>query len=224
MVHENSSFRPHYRQIKRWLDQERIGRPVQADMSLLTSWLVRDTDGRLPALVRQPMLATLEQMLLKELLIHHADTRRFLFGELTLNWLEVGRQSDAVIGDDHAFLATANTDGAPVTPTGNLCAWGYPGEAFDRLEILGGQGRILPERDRLTLQCARAETLQFDLAANDATTYPAIIELSPMVSPAAASRRIGRATTSAPCAWSIRPMQRAGVRRARPSRSADAAP
>ena len=193
-------------------------------MSLLTSWLVPDTGGRLPALVRRPMLATLERMLLKDVLNHHVDTLRFLFGELKLNWLEVGRQSDAVIGDDHAFLMTANTDGAPVTPTGNFCTWGHPGEAFDRLEILGGQGRILLERDRLTLQCTRAETLQFDLAANDATTYPATIGLSSMVSPAAASRRIGRATTSAPCAWSIRPRQRAGVRRARPSRSADAAP
>ena len=171
MVHENWRFRPHYRQVKHWLDAGRIGTPVQAAMSLLTSGLVPDAEGRLPALARQPMLKTLDQMLLKEILIHHLDTLRFLFGELTLGAARVGRLSDAVIGDDHAELALATSNKVPVSLTGNLCARGYPPEAFDRLEILGERGRILLERDRLTLDAAESEALSLDLAENYRASY-----------------------------------------------------
>ena len=171
MVHENWRFRPHYRQIKAWLDADRIGVPQQVTMSLLTSGLVPDAEGRLPALARQPMLKTLDQMLLKEILVHHIDTLRFLLGELSLMVARVGRQSDAVIGDDHAHLAMSTRDGAPVTLTGNLCAHGYPSEAFDRLEILGSKGRILLERDRLMLDGAAPAVLSLDLAENYRASY-----------------------------------------------------
>lgn len=171
MVHENWRFRPHYRLIRRWLDDDRIGAPVQVAMCVLTSGLIPDAVGRLPALVRQPMFATLEQLLVKELLIHHVDTLRYLLGELRLLSASVGRLSDAVTGDDHALLAMATNSHTPVVLTGNLCAHGYPSEAFDRLEIFGERGRILLERDRLILDAARPEEIALDLAANYSASY-----------------------------------------------------
>jgi len=171
MVHENWRFRPHYRQIRRWLDEAGVGQPVQVAMSVLTSGLVADANGELPALKRQPMLASLREMLVKEILIHHIDTLRFLFGELSLRSATVGRLSDAVIGDDHALLSMVSSDGTPVILQGNLHARGYPGEAFDRLEIFCERGRILLERDRLTLDAERFETVSVDLAANYAASY-----------------------------------------------------
>lgn len=176
MVHENWRFRPHYRQVKSWLDEGRIGKPVQVSMSVLTSGLVADGEGRLPALVRQPMLAGLEQMLVKEILIHHLDTLRFLLGDLSLRMAVLGRLSEAVIGEDHAFLSLSCADGTPVVLAGNLHARGYPGEAFDRLEIFGSRGRILLERDRLHLDAETTETVQLDLAANYAASYRGTIE------------------------------------------------
>ncbi|CAN7675235.1 Gfo/Idh/MocA family protein [Mesorhizobium sp. LjNodule214] len=171
MVHENWRFRPHYRQIRRWLDEAGIGRPVQALMSVLSSGLVPDPEGQLPALKRQPMLVSLDQMLVKEILIHHIDTLRFLFGELSLRSAAVGRLSDAVIGDDHALLSMVASDGTSVILQGNLHARGYPGEVFDRLEIFCERGRILLERDRLTLDGERSEAVTIDLAANYAASY-----------------------------------------------------
>ncbi|BCG95440.1 Gfo/Idh/MocA family protein [Mesorhizobium sp. 131-2-1] len=171
MVHENWRFRPHYRLISRWLDEAGVGRPLQAQMSVLTSGLVPDARGELQALKRQPMLAGLKQMLVKEILIHHIDTLRFLFGDLSLRSAAVGRLSDAVIGDDHALLSMTTADGAPVILQGNLHARGYPGEVFDWLEIFCEHGRILLDRDRLTLQGKRSETVSLDLAANYAASY-----------------------------------------------------
>ena len=171
MVHENWRFRPHYRQVRRWLDEAGIGRPLQATMSVLSSGLVADARGELPALMRQPMLAGLGQMLVKEILIHHIDTLRFLFGELGLRQAAIGRLSEAVIGDDHALLSMATADGRPVILQGNLHAHGYPGQVFDRLEIFCEHGRILLERDWLTLDADEPQAIALDLAANYAASY-----------------------------------------------------
>ena len=84
MVHENWRFRPHYRRIAGWLREERVGRIRTATMTLLTSGLIVDGSGRAPAIERQPMFATLERLLVMEVVIHHVDTLRFLLGPLTL--------------------------------------------------------------------------------------------------------------------------------------------
>lgn len=171
MVHENWRFRPHYRQVRQWLRDAGIGRPLQVQMSVLSSGLVSDANGELPALKRQPMLAGLGQMLVKEILIHHIDTLRFLFGELALRDAAVSRLSAAVIGDDHALLSMVAADGTPVILQGNLHARGYPGQVFDRLEIFCERGRILLERDWLTLDAEQPQTIALDLAANYAASY-----------------------------------------------------
>ena len=74
MVHENWRFRPYYRQLGAWLRAGRIGRVVQAQMTLLSSGLIADAHGTLPLVERQPFIATLERALVMEVLIHHIDT------------------------------------------------------------------------------------------------------------------------------------------------------
>ena len=86
MVHENWRFRPHYRRIAGWLRDGRVGEIRTVTMSLFTSGLIADASGRAPAIERQPMFATLERLLVMEVLIHHVDTLRFLLGPLTLAW------------------------------------------------------------------------------------------------------------------------------------------
>ena len=76
MVHENWRFRPYYRQISDWLRSARIGRVVQAQMTVLSSGLIPDADGKLPVIVRQPFIATLDRALVMEVLIHQIDTLR----------------------------------------------------------------------------------------------------------------------------------------------------
>jgi len=183
MVHENWRFRPHYRLIGRWLDQGRVGAVRTVRMAVLTSGLLPDSSGELPALVRQPMLAGLERMLLMEVLIHHVDTLRFLLGPLELLGACLGRTCTAIRGEDRATLlmtvhgadgsTPATTSGiavtgagAAVTLIGDFMAVGEPAAQYDRLEIFGTRGTITLIGDTLRSAGGIAEEVRVDLDAN----------------------------------------------------------
>jgi predicted dehydrogenase len=171
MVHENWRFRAHYRRIHAWLAASRVGDVRTVTMQVLTSGLLPDDTGALPALARQPMLKTLQRMLVTEVLIHHLDTLRFLLGPLTLGGARLGRSCTAIAGEDRATLFLTAKGGAAVSVVGDFMAHGHPPQAFDRLELLGTRGAILLERDRLRLIGDPAENVGVDLAANYEASY-----------------------------------------------------
>lgn len=172
MVHENWRFRPHYRHIRRWLDEGRIGRPRRAQLAILTSGLLPDADGRLPAVVRQPFMADLERMLLMEVLIHHVDALRFLLGPLALLGATLGKSCARIRGEDRASLAMRSADGAAVTLFGDFMAHGHPPQQLDRLEIYGEAGTIRLAAARLELvRPDGTETAALDLDANYKASY-----------------------------------------------------
>ena len=103
--------------------------------------------GRAPAIERQPMFATLERLLVMEVLIHHVDTLRFLLGPLTLAGASIGRSCPLVRGEDRASMFMTTAAGAGVSLLGDFMAHGYPVAQRDRLEILGTTGAILFEDD-----------------------------------------------------------------------------
>jgi predicted dehydrogenase len=175
MVHENWRFRPHYRRISDWLRAGYAGEVRTVTMSLLTSGLVPDHDGTLPALSRQPMLATLDRFLLMEVLIHLVDTLRYLLGPLHLAGARLGKSCPAVRGEDRATLLLSTTQGAAVSLAGDFMARGYPPAQHDRLEILGTRGTITLEGDRLRLSGDEPRELTLDLAANYRASYAAAI-------------------------------------------------
>jgi predicted dehydrogenase len=177
MVHENWRFRPHYRRIAAWLREGRVGEVRTVTMSLLTSGLVPDANGALPALVRQPWFATLDRLVLMEVLIHHVDTLRFLLGPLSLHSARLGHACAAVRGDDRAALSLTTAGDAAVSLVGDFMAQGYPPEQFDRLEIFGTGGAVTLERDRLCLRAdgETQEDLTLDLPANYRASYAGAI-------------------------------------------------
>jgi predicted dehydrogenase len=144
-------------------------------MSVLTSGFLPDANGLLPALTRQPMLASLDRLLLMEVLIHHVDTLRFLLGPMTLTGAALGRSCPALRGEDRASLVLTTAAGAAVSLVGDFMAHGHPGEAFDGLAIYGTRGAIALERDRLRVEGDRPEEFQLDLPANYAASYGAAI-------------------------------------------------
>jgi predicted dehydrogenase len=184
MVHENWRFRPHYRLIANWLEQDRVGDVRTVRMSVLTSGLLPDSSGQLPALVRQPMLAGLERMLLMEVLIHHVDTLRFLLGPIDLLGACLGRTCAAIRGEDRAALlmtvhgadgstpattsgmAATGAAGAAVTLVGDFMAVGEPATLFDHLEIFGTRGTITLIGDMLRSAGGTDEEVRLDLDAN----------------------------------------------------------
>ena len=172
MVHDNWRFRPHYRCIAGWLGEGRIGEIRTATMTLLTSGLIADASGRAPAIERQPMFATLERLLVMEVLIHHVDTLRFLLGPLTLHGSAIGRSCPLVRGEDRASMFMTTAAGAAVTVIGDFMAQGHPTTLNDRFEILGTTGAILLEGDRLRLiRAGQVEDVALDLAANYDASY-----------------------------------------------------
>ena len=176
MVHENWRFRPHYRRIAGWLRDGRIGEVRTVTMSLFTSGLIADASGRAPAIDRQPMFATLERLLVMEVLIHHVDTLRFLLGPLTLAGASLGRSCALVRGEDRASMFMTTAAGAAVSLIGDFMAHGYPVAQRDRLEILGTTGAILFEGERLRLVrgAHTEEDVAIDLAANYEASYLAV--------------------------------------------------
>jgi len=176
MVHENWRFRPHYRRIAGWLRDGRVGDIRTVTMSLFTSGLIADASGRAPAIERQPMFATLERLLVMEVLIHHVDTLRFLLGPLTLAGASLGRSCALVRGEDRASMFMTTAEGAAVSLIGDFMAHGYPVAQRDRLEILGTTGAILLEDERLRLVrgAQTEEDVAIDLAANYEASYLAV--------------------------------------------------
>src|SRR5882724_5609263 len=78
MIHENWRWQPWYRAAKGILDRGEIGQPV-------TYWFrTRRNDGSGPApYSHQTYFRAMPRLLIYETLVHHIDTARFLFGDLT---------------------------------------------------------------------------------------------------------------------------------------------
>ena len=175
MVHENWRFRPYYRQIAEWLREGRIGRVQQAQMTLLSSGLIADARGVLPALERQPFIATLDRALVMEILIHHIDTLRFLLGEMTLVHARTGRNSPAMAGEDHATIAFDTAAGASVLLLANLCAHGEPPAMADRLTLIGERGTVQLQGNTLSCEGERPDIRRYDMPQCYADSYAATI-------------------------------------------------
>ena len=171
MVHENWRFRPHYRLIRSWLQQGRIGDVRTVLLTLFTSGLLPDANGQRPALVRQPSLASLERMLLMEVLIHHIDVLRFLLGPLTLEAARLGKSCDAIRGEDRAALLLSGAQGATLCLLGDFMAHGYPPEQMDHLEIFGTEGAIRLRGSQIVVSGHSEKTVTLDLAENYRASY-----------------------------------------------------
>lgn len=175
MVHENWRFRPHYRRLHAWIQDGRIGEVRSALMTVLSSGLLPDASGALPALVRQPMMAGLERMLLMEVMIHHIDTLRFLLGPLALEGARIGKGCAEIRGEDRATLLLTATSGAAVSLVGDFMAHAHPPQPVDRLEIFGTTGAVFLRDRQLRLLGRTEETLPLDLAADYKASYRAAI-------------------------------------------------
>lgn len=171
MVHENWRWRPHYRQIKAWLDAGLVGEILHVDMQILTSGLLPDADGRRPALVRQPMMRDLERLLVMEVMIHHIDCLRFLLGDLDLLAARHRRTCPEVRGEDYAGLCLSTETGAMVHLVGNFCAHGAPPQQRDQLSINGAKGSIYLRGDDLSLTAPDGVRISLDLDANYTRSY-----------------------------------------------------
>ena len=76
MVNENRRFAPHFRAIRRWIDEERVGPVRQCVSTMHRSGFIKDANGRRPAVERAPFMAREPRLMIAETLIHQLDVLR----------------------------------------------------------------------------------------------------------------------------------------------------
>jgi predicted dehydrogenase len=163
MVHENYRFRPHYMTVRRWINQGRIGRIRHATISCRGSGLC-PREGREPFLIeRQPYLTGFRRNLVFETMIHHLDVLRCLCGPLFVVGARLGRLADGLPGEDTAAILLEGEDGFVATADGCLVAPGYPELHGDRLEVIGSEGTIVMELNRIYIVGAEDQAEEVDL-------------------------------------------------------------
>jgi predicted dehydrogenase len=175
MVHENWRFRPWYRTMARWLAERRVGNVQTVRLSWRNSGLLPDEQGQLPIFARQPYMALLPRLMVGEVLIHHLDTLRFLFGALRIRSATLAHECPQASGESAATIDISGRHGEVITLEGDMCAVGHPARPLDRCEITGDAGRILLEGGVLSLQASHAESETFDLDAAYQASFDATI-------------------------------------------------
>jgi predicted dehydrogenase len=115
IVHENFRFQPWYREIKRWIDDGRLG-----DLHCI-SFRLRPGDGQGPRayLDRQPYFQKMERLLIHETAVHWVDTFRFLMGRVTAVTARLRRMNPVIAGEDAGYVIFEFANGSTGLFDGN---------------------------------------------------------------------------------------------------------
>jgi D-apiose dehydrogenase len=153
MVHENWRFRPYIRDMKQFIDAGLIGPVKQCSFTLCNSGFIAGPDRLPPAVSRQPFFADVDRMLVTEILIHHIDSLRFIFGSLTLAAAHVGHSVPQVRGDDFATIMLRGSGelSPSIVILANLAAQGYQARVSDHFVVFGNDGTMTLKDNVLTV-------------------------------------------------------------------------
>ena len=99
-IHENFRWQTPIRALKLALDEGHIGRPFRAQLSFLTGF---------PVFENQPLLKTLEHLVITDLGSHQLDLSRFLFGETTRLYCQTNQVHPDIHGEDSATILLETT-------------------------------------------------------------------------------------------------------------------
>lgn len=163
MVHENYRYRPHYLTVRRWIDEGRIGVPRHAVISVRGSGLC-PREGTVPFLIeRQPYLTGFRRNLVFETMIHHLDVLRLIAGPLRVVAARLNRLAENLPGEDTASILLENPNGMIATADGCICAPGYPQLHGDRFEVIGTEGTLVMDLDRVFMVGREQDAEKVDL-------------------------------------------------------------
>lgn len=163
MIHENYRFRPHYRQVRDWIDVGRIGEVRHIGIACRGSGLC-PREGAEPFLVeRQPYLTEFRRNLVFETMIHHLDVLRCIAGPLSVVSARLNRLADGLPGEDTASILMEGESGLIATADGCICAPGYPPLHGDRLEVVGTSGTIIMDYNKVSIVGSNEPPVEVDL-------------------------------------------------------------
>ena len=138
MINENWRWQRWYREIRTLLDAGRIGEVFYYSMH------ARSRDGLGPApYARQPYFKDMPRLIIFEMLVHHLDTSRFLFGPLCGVYCRTGRINPVIAGEDLALILTEHESGLTGVIDGNRATEPEePGQGMEVTTIEGVDGKI----------------------------------------------------------------------------------
>ncbi len=138
MLNENWRWQAWYRQIKSLLDAGRIGEPF----SYYIATRQRDGVGEKP-FANQPYFTQMERFLLIEVIVHHIDTARFLFGDIDEVYCQTGTLNPVVGAEDFALLTLRHRSGVRGVIDGNRVSEpDESGPAMETVRIEGMENKI----------------------------------------------------------------------------------
>jgi len=175
MVHENWRFRPWYRSLRQWLDGGGAGRLLQVDMATLSSGLLLNAAGVRPILERQPFMGRERRLMIAEVMIHHIDTLRWLFGPLKLRYARTAHTVPEVAGETLASMLLETAAGVPIMLRGALDAAGYPERTLDRLEIVGTRASAMLDGTEIRYSGADDRQDRFEFERDYQASFDAVI-------------------------------------------------
>lgn len=175
MVNENRRFSPLYRTISTWLQNGTLGEFRQCHMIVNRSDLQLNEEGIRPGVVRSPMLATEERLLVGSVFTHQIDVLRFLLGDLGVVAARIANTETGIRGDTVASIFMETPRNAPVLLSGSVVAPGFGASLLtrpDRLEIIGSRSSFIVDGFRVISLGAQAEDISFE----PATVYQACFD------------------------------------------------
>jgi predicted dehydrogenase len=107
MIHDNWRWQSWYRAAGAMIARGDIGTPLNYGFRCQVSHGTGDEPYPKQAYFRQ-----LERFLIDEVLVHHIDTARFLFGDISSIYAEGVRRNPRIVGEDHAILTLRHASGA----------------------------------------------------------------------------------------------------------------
>ena len=100
MVHENYRFRPHYVQMRQWLEEGRVGDIQHARMHVRSASMISLDASTPPLLKRQPYLQQFRRLIVFEVLIHQLDVLRLFCGPLQVVSCQLSKVNPDLAGED----------------------------------------------------------------------------------------------------------------------------
>jgi D-apiose dehydrogenase len=99
MIHDNWRWQPWYRAAQTMIARGDIGTPL--GYGFRCRWKDGGGDEPYP---KQAYFRELRRFIIDETLVHHIDTARFLFGDISSIYAEGRRINPRILGEDHAIL------------------------------------------------------------------------------------------------------------------------
>lgn len=110
MIHDNWRWQPWYRAARAMVAQGDIGTPLAYGFRCR----FQGGAGNEPY-PKQAYFRELRRLMIDEVLVHHLDTARFLFGDIASIYAEAARKNNRILGEDRAILTVRHSN--------NLIGW-----------------------------------------------------------------------------------------------------